>query len=245
MHSNLEKKSKERWGNPKNWNTSGEFPCEGFVTVGEDKYEVTWVDWTTIECPMASCKATLLRTGLWQHIKRKHQGNTFQCSVCKSIIGSKADCKRHERDQHGLHQACPRCPLVFDDKDHLTRHEKSQHKQRCMICNEHFFKGAEFTQHALEKHPDENLLDARIPLLKGRHKKAGTFSCVMDDGKCGQKFASANDLKTHSDLAHREQCTTCEQYFNKGNDIERHIRKAHRPRRGTPVEEVLEEPVIE
>ena len=93
-----------------------------------------------------------------------HNGQTFDCSLCKYKANSKLSLQRHTRREHeGLRYECFECDWIFTEKQALKIHVRSVHKGvklECDICGLKLSSG-HLSRHKKNMHYKEKVYGAK------------------------------------------------------------------------------------
>ncbi|OTF72441.1 hypothetical protein BLA29_011499, partial [Euroglyphus maynei] len=90
----------------------------------------------------------------------------FACDQCKNVrFERKKDLDEHLMDKHSIRLfRCQLCQQLFETKQSIQEHfETCQHYSKdlqliCIICDDHFHRQEDFSQHVKSKHNTMNLM---------------------------------------------------------------------------------------
>ncbi|XP_016987896.1 transcriptional repressor CTCF [Drosophila rhopaloa] len=142
----------------------------------------------------------------------------FQCTLCPTTCGRKADLRIHIKHMHTSDQplSCRRCGQQLPDRYQYKLHVKSHEGEKCYRCT--LCSYASVTQ----RHLDSHMLI---------HLDEKPFQC----GQCPQAFRQRQLLRRHMNLIHNEEytppeprakmhkCPTCSREFTHKGNLMRHM----------------------
>lgn len=154
------------------------------------------------------------------HARRQNQ-NTFECHLCKKVLGEKQSLQRHLNKEH-FNRSLFKCSFgvcskSFTRKDYLEKHICAEHTKQprfnCTMCSEKFNYKCN-----LERH------------LANRHGEGTTYCCYL----CKMSFAEKRSLLGHMNSVHlftslHLKCPMCPASYAYKRALTRHMISAHRP----------------
>merc|ERR1719318_132371 len=83
-------------------------------------------------------------SGLWHHIRAKHEGIVYSCNQCEYKATQQSDLKKHKKSKHeGVKYSCNQCEYKATTQSHLKRHQKSKHEGVKYSCNQCEYKASQ------------------------------------------------------------------------------------------------------
>ena len=171
------------------------------------------------------------------------ENRPFKCLECNSEYTSEKNLERHFNQKHSLDPKfmCPSCGKKLGGKRELERHvethdTKNFFKHSCPICGKRSKTSGSSESHIKYNHTkDKNFVcifcPKKFPFAsikevheRSAHSQQDPISYVSCE-KCGGKFKSLRNLKSHNMIHTGEKphkCTFCEKTFQQS-----HQKKAH------------------